>query len=277
MARSTLSLSPSARVLVAGEDAELRARLRDRLSASGLVVAAEATTVDELVAAVKRERQDLVLHDPELTSLNALVPEAAVVVLAPELPTVVYEDRALLVDRSGELRLPGLKLSRSRGRPKLRVRGHVEPDPRDEALVTALAEAFAALDWPCSRPESLPVLLGELEGPLGRWPFYVQAAAALGVVAFVSVCPLRVKAELRLDVAGFLANVNRDLAHGAFELDANDGEVRFKTLLPVEDAPIGTGLVRRLVRANGIAVESVLPELRAVATGRLARPASRRI
>jgi hypothetical protein len=272
MARPTISLPPSARVLVAGEDAELRARLRDRLSESGLAVVAEATTVDEVVAAVRRERPDLALQDPELTSLNALVPEAAVVVLAPEQPTVVYEDRTLLVDRSEQLRLPGLKLGKDRrGRPQLRVRGKVEPDPRDEALVTALAESFAALDWPCSRAEGLPVLLGELEGPLGRWPFYVQAASVLGVVAFFSVCPLRVRTELRLDVAGFLANVNRDLAHGAFELDANDGEVRFKTLLPVEDAPIGTALVRRLVRANGIAVESFLPELRAVSTGRLAR------
>ena len=147
----------------------------------------------------------------------------------------------------------------------------MEHDPRDDELIDVVADSFDALDWPYSKPEGLPVLLSELDGPLGRWPFFVQVSVGLGVVAFCSVCPIRVPGEWRLDVAGYLTSINHGLACGAFELDLGDGEVRFKTVLAVDGTDVRTRLIRRLVRANGLAVETYLPELRAVASGKLSR------
>lgn len=262
----------SARLVVVGHDADVRALPGGQLSASGFSVLAETETLDEAVAAVKRERPDLHPLEPGLLGLDEPGGRAAIVVLAARAPSVVYDDPSVLVDRSAGLRLPAVKVAVGRrGEPKLRMEAGMEHNPRDDELIAVVADSFDALDWPYSKPEGVPVLLSELDGPLGRWPFYVQASAEMGAVAMCSVCPLTVSGEWRLDVADYLALINRGLAFGGFELDFGDGEICFKTVLPVDSADVRTPVIRRLVRANGVAVETYLPELRAVASGKLSR------
>jgi hypothetical protein len=265
-------------VVVVVHESDVGELSNDRLSASGFSVIAEATTADEAVEAVRGERPDLGSLDADDLGLGGIGSEAAIVVLAAHAPSVVYDDPAVLIDRSSELRLPAIKVAAGRrGEPKLRAAGQVDPDPRDDDLVASVAECFDALGWPYARPEGIPVLLSKLEGPLGRWPFYAHVSARLGVVAFFSVCPVRVPGERRVDAAGLLTSINYALAHGGFELDLADGEVRFKTAMPVDGAVVSQAAVRRLVRTNGIAVESYLPELRAFAAGRLTRTAMPRL
>ena len=71
-------------------------------------------------------------------------------------------------------------------------------------------------------------------------------------------------------MAEFLARVNHGLSLGSFELDFDDGEIRYKTALAVVDRRLDARIVERLIRASGRAMETFLPGIEAVAAG--ARP-----
>ena len=114
-----------------------------------------------------------------------------------------------------------------------------------------------------------PVLVSELSGPEGRWDFYAQAVEEKDLVLLYSIAPERVPEERRLDVSEFLTKANYGLADGNFELDFDDGEVRYKTVLHVQGDALDALLVRRLVRSNGTALETYLPSIHSVMTARV--------
>jgi CheY-like chemotaxis protein len=264
----------SARFVVVGAHAEVRESFSTLLAESGYSVLAEAASVREAIAAAQRERPDVILIDREVPDVEALVSDdIAVVVIAGPMPTLDYEG-AERVD-APELRLRQLALASGPGR---RVRlvpddGARPASKDDSAVLVALKDAFSQLGWPYVEQQGLPVLLSELEGPLGRWTFYARVAAEHGVVGFYSICPERVPEERRVDAADFLTWVNHGLAQGNFELDFDNGEVRFKTVMPITGHEIDLEIVRRLVRANGLAVETYLEDIKALASGQLSRTA----
>jgi hypothetical protein len=144
------------------------------------------------------------------------------------------------------------------------------------ALVEELKRVFVENGWPFTEVRGAPVLLSELSGDLGRWKFYAQVVEAHGLVLLYSVCPLRVPEERRDEVSRFLTLANYGLAAGNFELDFEDGEIRYKTVLQLQGDQLDGITLKRLVRANGIAMETYLPGIGAVITGTPALPAFER-
>jgi hypothetical protein len=146
--------------------------------------------------------------------------------------------------------------------------GAPEPAGEDRAneLLAQTKAAFAANDWPFSEVRGRPVLVSALSGPLGSWTFYAQVTPEHGAILLYSVCPLRVPEERRPEMASFLTRANYGLAAGNFELDLDDGEIRCKTVVDVDDE-LNSAILTRLVRANGLAMETYLPGIGAVITG----------
>jgi hypothetical protein len=262
----------SARFVVVSDRVDVRDSLSTLLSESGYAVVAEGASVEEAIAKAARDRPDVILLDREVPDVAALVSDdVAVVILAAPKPTVTHVERGEPRDPP-ELHLPQLTLAQGAARKVRLVQpdgGTVDPGTR-EALA-GLGAAFAELGWPYQEQDDVPVLLSELEGPAGRWTFYAHVSSEHDVVVFYSVCPVIVPEERRVDAADFLTWVNHGLAHGNFELDFESGDVRFKTVMPLEGSRISADVVRNLVRANGIAVETYLDDLSALASGKLAR------
>jgi hypothetical protein len=84
------------------------------------------------------------------------------------------------------------------------------------------------------------------QGP--RWTVLVRLQGAL--CAVYSVHPRLVSAERRPAIAEWLAGENYDIAVGAFELDADDGEVRFRTAIDTTGDRLSDALFERLLIAN---------------------------
>ena len=82
--------------------------------------------------------------------------------------------------------------------------------------------------------------------------------------------------ERRREVSQFLTGANYGLAAGNFELDFEDGEIRYKTVLHSQGSGIDRTILKRLVRSNGMAMETYLPGIGAVITGTPALPALER-
>jgi len=132
-----------------------------------------------------------------------------------------------------------------------------------QTLLGELKRVFVENGWPYSEVAGAPVLLSELSGPEGSWDFYAQAVEEKDLVLLYSIAPRRVPAERRLEVSEFLTRANHGLADGNFELDFEDGEVRFKSVLHVPEELDGL-LVKRVVRLNGTALETYLPSIAAL-------------
>jgi len=142
-------------------------------------------------------------------------------------------------------------------------------------ILADLKRVFVENRWPFAEVRDAPVLVSDLSGVWGTWKFYAQVVKEHDVVLFYSICPLRVPEEVRLEAAHFLTRANYGLATGNFELDLEDGEIRYKTVVHV-DGTLSPAAVGQAVRANGIAMETYLPGIGAVITGTAALPALER-
>jgi hypothetical protein len=134
-------------------------------------------------------------------------------------------------------------------------------DPSGVPLLQELKRAFAENGWPYSEVSGAPVLLADLSGPAGRWNFYVQAVEEKALILLYSIVPERVPEPRRREVSEFLTRANYGLAAGNFELDFDDGEVRYKSVLHLQGDELDGLTLKRLVRANGVAMETYLPSI----------------
>ncbi len=82
------------------------------------------------------------------------------------------------------------------------------------------------------------------------WVSVAEVHEAEQLLVLVGILPGRVEAAHRAAVAELLMRLNVRLQVGNFELDFDDGQVRFRTALDFGGAGATPALTRRLVRAN---------------------------
>ena len=68
-------------------------------------------------------------------------------------------------------------------------------------------------------------------------------------------------------MAEFITRVNYGMVLGNFEMDYDDGEIRFKTSIDLEGAMLTDDLVKPLVYANCLMMDKYLPGIMQVISG----------
>lgn len=126
---------------------------------------------------------------------------------------------------------------------------------------------FQDNDWPADLHDELPIMRMEYEGANGSWPVYARVYEERDQVAVLCTLADPVPATARPAVAELLARANFDLTYGSWEMDFDDGEVRFRTSIDVSRAALTDGLLDPMVRTGLEVVDQFLPALRAVASG----------
>jgi len=81
------------------------------------------------------------------------------------------------------------------------------------------------------------------------------------LVRMYSIAPVVVPQELRPAVAEYITRANYGLPLGNFELDYNDGEVRFKTSIDVEGGQFTSTMIANLFNSNLLMMDRYLPGL----------------
>jgi hypothetical protein len=113
-----------------------------------------------------------------------------------------------------------------------------------------MVDFFRQDKWNAVAFEDEQILQMSFRGHSSTWRCYAHARQDPGQVIFYSAFPFAVPEEKRLKVAEFLTRVNYGLLIGNFELDFNDGEVRYKTSISVDEEPVTFGLLRPIVYTN---------------------------
>lgn len=126
-------------------------------------------------------------------------------------------------------------------------------------MFETLIQFFQDEEWPFTQIEDSPALKLPFKGKNGEWACYTQAAD--GQFIFHSVLPILVPEKLRPAMAEFITRANYGMNIGNFEMDFEDGEIRYKTGITLEDEGLTQSMIRPQVYANVIMMDRYLPAM----------------
>lgn len=129
----------------------------------------------------------------------------------------------------------------------------------NQQIFNAIVAFFEEDEWDFNWMDGMPVLRMGFSGKNGKWTCYAQAREEQQQFVFYSVCPINAQEDKRDKVAEFVTRANYGMIIGNFEMDYEDGEVRYKTSIDVEGAELVSPLIRQIVYANVIIMDRYLP------------------
>lgn len=96
------------------------------------------------------------------------------------------------------------------------------------------------------------------QGVNGRLVCFAQARDTEQQFVFYAYCPAEVPPDQRPAIAEYLTRANYGLVLGNFEMDYQDGEVRFKTSIDVDGTLLTPQLIRPVIYANVLTMDEYL-------------------
>ena len=135
------------------------------------------------------------------------------------------------------------------------------------AIYDTAVQFFKDEEWVFVEIEGKPALSLNYAGKSGTWSCFAKAEEEKEMMLFYSYCPVKVPENKRPLVGDFLTRANYGLLVGNFEMDYNDGEVRFKTSIDVEGDSLSFELMKRLAYNNVGVMDRYLPGIMQVTYG----------
>ncbi len=133
------------------------------------------------------------------------------------------------------------------------------------SIFDAMVRFFQADDWFFEELPGKPVLRLRVRGNNGAWTCYAQAREKEQQFVFYSVLDFNVPLNRRQAMAEFLTRANYGLVIGNFEMDFDDGEIRYKTSIDVSGDRLTPELIKPLVYTNLLVMDRYLPGIVKVA------------
>ncbi|HEX8393359.1 MAG TPA: YbjN domain-containing protein [Longimicrobium sp.] len=116
-------------------------------------------------------------------------------------------------------------------------------------LLPIVRGALDAMDWSYTESES-DGLVCEMAGEHTVYSFLFRVDEKLEIVCCYARVGFRVPPDKRLQVCEVLTRANYGLRVGNFEMDMEDGEIRYKASVDMEGGVLGETMVQNLVRAS---------------------------
>lgn len=113
-------------------------------------------------------------------------------------------------------------------------------------------------------PQDAHSLAMRFQGLKGEWLSVAIVREEAHEFVFYSVAPQFAAEDRRVAVAEYLMRANYGLSIGNFEMDFDDGEVRFRTGIDVEGDRLSPALLKSLIYSNWVTMDRYLPGLQAV-------------
>jgi hypothetical protein len=136
-----------------------------------------------------------------------------------------------------------------------------------QAFVT-LGRFLEAEGWHPRQLEDTPIYQMSFAGEHGPITCYVQVRVEEEILLCYAVAPVQVEEALRPAVAEFVARANYGLWIGNFEMDWDDGEVRYKSSLDFEGVALTSELIRNTISPAVQMMVCYLPGLVGVMDGK---------
>ena len=131
-------------------------------------------------------------------------------------------------------------------------------------MITArevVGEVLAALGWKHETSDELRLMRLGFTGRHGRWLGFIKWNAAGDQVVVYAVSPVAMTPERRDATLEYVTRANLGLPAGCFELDLDNGEVRFRRSVDWEGTPPDAAQVRLAILTAMAAMDQYLPGL----------------
>ncbi|MSR54941.1 MAG: YbjN domain-containing protein [Gemmataceae bacterium] len=117
-------------------------------------------------------------------------------------------------------------------------------------LFSELIDYMEEEEWKYEILEGETIIRFHFKGRSGRLLCYGEVDEAKHWLIFYSYMPVNASSDKMAQVAEFITRANRGMRIGNFELDFDDGEVRYKTSLDIEGGDLTSKMIDNLLRAN---------------------------
>ncbi len=124
-----------------------------------------------------------------------------------------------------------------------------------------LGHFLEADGWHPRQLEDRHIYAMGFSGHNGDFRCYAQVRVELEQFIFYALAPVKVPEEARPAVAEYITRANYGLRIGNFEMDYNDGEVRYKSSLDFEDERLNANLIKHAIYPAVQTMDRYLPGL----------------
>jgi hypothetical protein len=131
-------------------------------------------------------------------------------------------------------------------------------------IFDAVVEYLEDEDWKFNIIKEDAALMFSFRGKSGSWQCLGSVEEEKSWLSFYSILPSNAAEEKRETIAEFLTRANYGLVIGNFELDFNDGEIRYKTSIDVEGGELTPQMIENLLHANLMTMDRYFPGVMAV-------------
>jgi len=126
-------------------------------------------------------------------------------------------------------------------------------------IFSRLIDFMEEEDWKYEILEGETVLRFNFKGRAGRLLCYADVEEDKDWLIFYSYLPVNAPADKMQTVAEFIARANRGMRIGNFELDFEDGEIRYKTSIDIEGGELTNKMIHNLLQANLSTMDRYFP------------------
>jgi hypothetical protein len=121
--------------------------------------------------------------------------------------------------------------------------------------------------WHPQKVDDNPVYRVYFAGQNGELACFAQVRVDLEQFLFYAVMPVRAPVERRIAMAEFVTRANYGLRIGNFEMDFDDGEIRYKASLDFESEQLTDNWIRGVIYPAVQTMDRYLPGLLTVIYG----------
>ena len=117
-------------------------------------------------------------------------------------------------------------------------------------IFDAMVDFFQEDEWDFDQVGRAPELIMGYAGDNGEWHCFAQARDEEHQFIFYSILDDTIPPEKQPQAAEYLARATYGLVMGAFELNYDDGEVRFRTGIDVDGGELNKDMIKNIVYFN---------------------------
>ena len=126
---------------------------------------------------------------------------------------------------------------------------------------------FIEDDWKYQVIEEEVAIQLNVAGESGNWKCLAKVDEEDDYFCFYSYCPINAPEHKRLEIAEFITRANSGIRIGNFEMDFEDGEIRYKTSISFDSFPAKSKMFENLVYVNVSMMDRYLPGIMRVIYG----------
>ena len=143
----------------------------------------------------------------------------------------------------------------------------LEKTKSGDHLLEACVNFFETDEWPFERVEELPMVRSRYSGRNGQYACWFQVRPDEKQMMFYSRSPINATPDSRQALALFFTRANYGMVLGNFELDLDDGEMRYKVSIDAEEVELTHTFLKNFSYTAVVTMDRYLPGILKVMAG----------